>query len=68
MAKKKRKRRKKKQRTEKKKGEQSERILSDQFVTLDALYTAYRKAKVDVFYERSSVCHVEFAEFETNLG
>lgn len=41
--------------------------LSSDFVSMDALYQAYRKAKVDVFYERSQPLSQEFCEYERNL-
>lgn len=41
--------------------------LSSDFVCMDALYHAYRKAKVDVFYERSQPLSQEFCEYERNL-
>ncbi|ODA29728.1 RNA-directed DNA polymerase [Planctopirus hydrillae] len=41
--------------------------VSSDFVSLDTLYQAYRKAKVDVFYERSQPLSQEFCEYERNL-
>lgn len=41
--------------------------LSSDFVSMDALYHAYLKAKVDVFYERSQPLSQEFCEYERNL-
>lgn len=34
---------------------------------MEALYQAYRKAKVDVFYERSQPLSQEFCEYERSL-
>jgi hypothetical protein len=42
--------------------------MSSGFVTLCDLYVAYRKAKVDMFYERDHATAFAFAEFEENLG
>lgn len=39
----------------------------DDFISLDDLYVAYRKAKVDAFYERNHISAVDFANFEKNL-
>lgn len=41
--------------------------LSSDFVSMDALYQAYRKAKVDVFYERSQPLSQESCEYKRNL-
>jgi hypothetical protein len=41
--------------------------LSSDFVSMDALYQAFRKAKVDVFYERSQPLSKDFCEYERNL-
>src|ERR1041385_1745978 len=38
-----------------------------EFIDLESLYIAYRKAKVDAFYERDHVTAVAFSEFENNL-
>lgn len=38
------------------------------FITLTDLYVAYRKAKVDMFYERDHATAFSFAEFEQSLG
>ncbi len=35
---------------------------------MDDMYHAYRKAKVDTFYERSQVCALDFVKFEENLS
>jgi hypothetical protein len=37
------------------------------FIKLDDLYLAYRKAKVDVFYEKSNIAGVPFCKYEINL-
>lgn len=42
--------------------------MESEFVTLSDLYVAYRKAKVDMFYERDHATAFSFAEFEENLG
>ncbi|WP_339613529.1 RNA-directed DNA polymerase [uncultured Rubinisphaera sp.] len=42
--------------------------ISDDFVSMDALYLAYRKAKVDVFYERSQPMVLAFCEYERELN
>jgi hypothetical protein len=41
--------------------------LSSDFVSMDALYQAYRKAKVDFFYERSQPLSQEFCKYEADL-
>jgi hypothetical protein len=41
--------------------------LPAKLISLDALYHAYRKAKVDVFYERSQPMVAEFCAYELNL-
>lgn len=41
--------------------------LSPHYVTLEALYQAYRKAKVDVFSERSQPLAVSFCIYERDL-
>ena len=41
--------------------------LSAEYISLDDLYHAYRKAKVDVFFERSQPMALEFCQYEKNL-
>ncbi len=42
-------------------------VLSAEFISLDQLYHAYRKAKIDVFYERSQPMTLAFCEYERDL-
>ena len=42
--------------------------LSAEYISLDDLYHAYRKAKVDVFFERSQPMALEFCQYEKNLA
>jgi hypothetical protein len=37
------------------------------FITLADLYLAYRKAKVDVYYEKANIAGVPFCQYEINL-
>ncbi|MCX8156050.1 MAG: RNA-directed DNA polymerase [Verrucomicrobiae bacterium] len=37
------------------------------FITLSDLYLAYRKAKVDVYYEKVNIAGVPFCKYEVNL-
>lgn len=41
--------------------------LTRDFITIDHLYEAYRKAKVDVFFERSQPMAIDFCEYERDL-
>lgn len=41
--------------------------ISEDFITSSDLYIAYRKAKVDMFYERDHVTAVEFCIYEEQL-
>lgn len=41
---------------------------NESFVTMADLYVAYRKSKVDMFYERDHVTAVDFCEYEENLA
>lgn len=38
------------------------------FITIEDLYVAYRKAKVDTFYERDHATAIAFVEFEAKLS
>jgi hypothetical protein len=42
-------------------------MVSGDFISLDDLYVAYRKAKVDAFYERDHVTALDFAYYERYL-
>lgn len=42
--------------------------LKKTFVTLDDLFHAYRKAKIDAFFERSQPLATAFCEYEQNLS
>lgn len=50
-----------------KKTELSARGLPASYVPIEELYLAYRKAKVDTFYERELCISFEFVEFEEKL-
>src|SRR5437868_5068340 len=41
--------------------------LGDQFISLEDVYHAYRKAKADVFFERSQPMALSFCRYEQNL-
>ncbi len=41
--------------------------LSSRYISSDDLYVAYRKAKVEAFYEKSHLQALEFTEYEQNL-
>ncbi len=41
--------------------------LRSNFISMDQMYLAYGKAKVDVFFERSQPTAVAFCEFEKSL-
>jgi predicted amidohydrolase len=41
--------------------------LPESYVTIEGLYQAYRKAKVDTFFERGLCMESQFVEFEKNL-
>ncbi|ADB18091.1 conserved hypothetical protein [Pirellula staleyi DSM 6068] len=60
------KRKRKKEKSPKKPVAQQPSLSSD-FVSMKAMYQAYQKAKVDVFYERSQPRSQEFCEYERNL-
>jgi hypothetical protein len=42
-------------------------LISDDLFTMENLYLAYRKAKVDVFYERSQPMATAFCAYEKSL-
>ncbi|MEZ8141377.1 RNA-directed DNA polymerase [Enterovibrio sp. FF113] len=43
------------------------KTLSTEFVTLEQLYVAYRKAKQESFYETSNISSIAYSEYEENL-
>lgn len=41
--------------------------LEDDYISIDDLFLAYRKAKADAFFERELCLHLEFLEYESSL-
>lgn len=42
--------------------------MDSNFITLADLYLAYRKAKVDVFYEKTNIAGIAFCQYEEHLN